>query len=79
MGFLIPCPNCGLRDVYEFKFGAEVKKEPASDVTLEQWRDYLYFNENLSGIHDEWWYNSAGCGSWFKIKRNTQTNEIIEE
>jgi len=79
MGFLIPCPNCGLRDVYEFKFGGEVKAQPGSEADLKAWRHYLYFNENLSGVQEEWWYHTAGCGDWFKLKRDTATNEIIED
>ena len=51
MGFLIPCPNCGLRDVYEFKFGMEVKEGPGPDVGLKEWRHYHYFNQNVNGVH----------------------------
>lgn len=79
MGFLIPCPNCGLRDVYEFKFGMEVKEGPGPDVSLKEWRHYHYFNQNVNGIHEEWWYHAAGCGAWFKVKRETSTNKIIED
>ena len=32
MSFLIPCPNCGKRSVYEFRFGGEVKTRPAAGV-----------------------------------------------
>ena len=78
MAFLIPCPNCGLRSVYEFKFGQEVKKEPGPTASLNEWRHYHYFNRNVSGPNEEWWYHSAGCGVWFKIKRNTVTNEILD-
>ena len=49
MSFLIPCPHCGNRSVYEFRFGGEVKKpEPgiriadrlaARDVGLRDPRD----------------------------------------
>jgi sarcosine oxidase subunit delta len=77
MGFLIPCPNCGRRDVYEFKFGLEVKQAPGEAAGLREWRHYLYFNQNKSGLQEEWWYHAYGCGAWFKIKRNTTTNEIL--
>ncbi len=30
MSFLIPCPHCGNRSVYEFRFGGEVKAAPAA-------------------------------------------------
>ena len=29
MSFLLACPLCGPRDVYEFRFGGEVQKRPA--------------------------------------------------
>ena len=32
MSFLLPCPNCGKRSVYEFRFGGEVKQTPAPDA-----------------------------------------------
>ena len=78
MGFTIPCPNCGQRDVYEFKFDQEVKSAPGPDDSAETWRHYFYFNENKSGVQEEWWFHSAGCGAWLKVKRNTATNEILE-
>jgi heterotetrameric sarcosine oxidase delta subunit len=77
MGFLIPCPNCGRRDVYEFKFGLEVKQAPREGADLRDWRHYLYFHQNRSGLQEEWWYHAYGCGAWFKIRRNTTTNEIL--
>ena len=79
MGFKIPCPNCGPRNVYEFTFGNEFKEQPLPGAGIKEWRQYLYFNENACGVHEEWWYHSAGCGAWFKINRNTLTNEIQKE
>ena len=77
MGFLIDCPNCGPRRVYEFKFGGEDKAQPGPDVGLKDWRHYFYFNTNTNGLNDEWWFHSGGCGAWLRIKRNTATNEVI--
>jgi len=79
MGFLIPCPNCGRRDVYEFKFGLEAKEAPGPASEMREWRHYLYFHENKSGIQEEWWYHAFGCGAWFKIRRDTTTNEILPD
>jgi heterotetrameric sarcosine oxidase delta subunit len=79
MAFLINCPNCGRRSVYEFKFGGEYKQTPDQGAEMKEWCDYLYFNQNISGFHDEWWYHTMGCGDWIKIRRNTATHEIIEE
>jgi heterotetrameric sarcosine oxidase delta subunit len=79
MGFKVLCPNCGLRDIYEFKYGLELKEMPGPEAGLREWRHYFYFNQNVSGFQHEWWYHTAGCGTWFTIKRNTSTNEIVEE
>ena len=77
MGFLIDCPNCGPRTVYEFKFAGEDEAQPGPGVGLKDWRHYLYFNKNTNGLSDEWWFHIGGCGAWLRIKRNTETNEVI--
>ena len=79
MGFEICCPNCGPRNVYEFKFGLEVKDDPGPGAGLKEWRQYIYFNKNICGVQEEWWCHSSGCLAWFKIKRDTCTNKIIVE
>jgi sarcosine oxidase subunit delta len=79
MGFKIPCPHCGERDVYEFSFGSEVKDQPPPGAGIRAWRHYLYFNQNLCGVQSEWWCHSAGCGTWFRVKRDTLTNNILED
>jgi sarcosine oxidase subunit delta len=78
MGFQINCPNCGFRDVYEFKFGGEAKERPGPDADIREWRHYIYFNKNANGIHEEWWYHTFGCRTWIKITRNTATHQIIQ-
>lgn len=78
MGFKIPCPNCGIRDVYEFSFDSEVRFRPQVDSDLKTWRHYLYFRKNTCGVQEEWWYHGGGCCEWLKIKRNTETNEVLE-
>jgi heterotetrameric sarcosine oxidase delta subunit len=77
MGFLINCPNCGPRTVYEFKFGGERKVQPGADAGAKDWRHYFYFNRNVNGVNDEWWYHAGGCRAWLRVSRNTATNEVI--
>lgn len=75
MSFLIDCPNCGPRDVYEFRFGGEVKTRPdENQVTAEAWADYAYLAKNVCGIQLEWWYHTKGCGCWLRVARDTRTN-----
>ncbi len=62
MSFLIRCPHCGERSVYEFRFGGEVKQRPAVGSPDEVWLDYTYTKVN----------------EWLQAVRNTVTNEVIE-
>lgn len=74
---LIPCPNCGLRNATEFRWCGELIKrpDPASTDQIE-WRNYLYFRKNLAGWGAETWYHRAGCGQYFRVERNTMTDEF---
>lgn len=75
MSFLIVCPICGPRNIYEFRFGGEVKARPEEKaVTPEAWADYIYFAKNVCGAQKEWWYHTKGCGQWFTLLRDTSTN-----
>ncbi len=72
---LLPCPNCGERNVSEFRFGGELRQRPA-DVTPESWADYLYMRTNVLGVQREWWHHDA-CGSWFIAERHTKTHDVL--
>jgi heterotetrameric sarcosine oxidase delta subunit len=75
MSFLISCPNCGPRNIYEFRFGGEVKSRPDElTVSPEAWADYVYFWRNVYGPQQEWWYHAKGCGCWFTLWRDTRSN-----
>ena len=76
---LLDCPNCGPRNVSEFRHGGEVNprpKEPGA-VSDEAWADYLFMRKNTLGVQTEWWYHRAGCGRWFLAERHTLTNEVL--
>ena len=76
MSLTITCPVCGKRNGYEFRFGGEERgaRPDEEGLTHEQWCDYVHMRTNIGGIQEEWWYHRDGCGSWFKIRRNTLTN-----
>lgn len=78
MSFLVRCPHCGNRSVYEFRFGGEVKQRPAPGAPEEEWLDYTYVRSNAAGEQAEWWYHRSGCRQWFKAVRNTRTNDVLE-
>ena len=77
MSFHLPCPNCGPRDVNEFRFQGEVTLRPGANPTLRQLTDYVYFRDNVAGVQREWWYHRVGCGLWFLAERDTRTNEVL--
>jgi heterotetrameric sarcosine oxidase delta subunit len=77
MSFLLPCPNCGPRDVNEFHFQGEVTKRPKRAPTLRELTSYLYFRENVAGPQREWLCHRDGCEAWFQAERDTRTNEVL--
>ena len=76
MALTITCPICGKRNGYEFKFGGEEKgpRPEEKDLTPEAWCEYVHMNKCVAGVQEEWWFHKDGCGSWFKISRDTTTN-----
>ena len=76
---LLNCPNCGERNVAEFRFGVEYRtqprnpEDPATDIA---WAEYLYLRENKLGVQKEWWYHRLGCGCWFLAERHTKTHKV---
>ena len=76
MSFLVPCPVCGPRDVYEFRYGGEVKNRPAPGSDAAIWADYLYFKANAAGPERAWWFHGQGCRRWFQAERNTRDNHV---
>jgi heterotetrameric sarcosine oxidase delta subunit len=75
--FLLPCPNCGPRDVEEFRCAGEVTRRPAATPSLRELMRYVYFRDNVCGVHREWWYHRHGCGLWFVAERDTRDNTVI--
>jgi sarcosine oxidase subunit delta len=77
MSFLLHCPTCGERSVYEFQFGGEVRARPAIEAPREAWVGYVYWRDNSPGMQKEWWYHKLGCKLWFIAERNTTSNQVL--
>jgi len=75
---LLDCPNCGARNVNEFRYGGELSKRPGPEPSAVEWATYLYMRENPLGNLREWWYHRAGCEQWFIAERHTKTHDIIK-
>jgi sarcosine oxidase delta subunit len=65
MSFLLHCPNCGPRDVSEFRYGGQVLPQPAA-------------GGNLPATQDERWYHRHGCRRWLTARRDVRTNEVFQ-
>ena len=77
MSFLLPCPNCGPRDVNEFGYQGEITRRPKESPSFRELTTYLYFRDNVAGVQREWWYHRLGCEAWFHAERDTRTNEVL--
>jgi len=74
----IECPSCGRRDETEFSYGGEAHlARPALEVSDEWWAEYLFFRNNVKGVHAERWRHTRGCGQWFNAVRNTATHQFL--
>lgn len=72
----LPCPWCGPRNATEFRYHGEATGRPdVTSATPEQWRRYLYFRRNSCDWVEENWYHTAGCRRFFRLRRNTSSNE----
>ena len=81
MAYLITCPNCGPRDVHEYRHGGEISalsKRKGASASDEELALYFYFRKNVYGDQKEWWFHTYGCKKWFQAIRNTATNKVHE-
>jgi sarcosine oxidase subunit delta len=78
MSFLLPCPNCGSRDVNEFGYAGEVTNRPRRPPSQRELASYIYFRRNVAGVQREWWYHRFGCEQWFLAERDTRTNDVLK-
>ena len=76
MSFLIPCPHCGPRSVYEFRYGGEYQQRPEPGAAEQEWTRYNYLRANVAGVQKEWWFHRDGCCAWFLAERDTVTNRV---
>ena len=64
MSFLLHCPNCGPRDVSEFRYGGQILARPPA-------------GSNLPEVQSERWYQRYGCRRWLIARRDVRTNEVL--
>jgi sarcosine oxidase delta subunit len=64
MSFLLTCPNCGPRDVSEFRYGGQILSSETS-------------GSNLPGPQRERWFHRLGCRRWLAAERDVRSNEVL--
>lgn len=75
----IPCPFCGPREASEFAYrGDATVTRPPFEVSSEiAMYEYVYLRDNPAGPHEEYWYHSAGCRAWLRVRRDTRTHLVL--
>jgi sarcosine oxidase subunit delta len=61
MSFQLNCPQCGPRDVMEFRYGGQLPTAAA----------------NLPGPQRERWFHRLGCRRWLVAERDVRTNQVL--
>ncbi len=69
MSFFLTCPNCGPRDVLEFRYGGQIVHAGALPG------DSL--GSNLPGPQRERWFHRFGCRRWLVAERDVRTNQVF--
>jgi heterotetrameric sarcosine oxidase delta subunit len=77
VSFLLECPQCGPREVTEFRYGGEAQARPAPGSAIADWSAYLYGRDNVAGVERAWWFHRDACRRWFQADRDTNTNDVI--
>ena len=76
----IDCPYCGQRPELEFSHGGQAhiaRAKNPSDLSAQEWTDFLYMRSNTKGVHAERWRHTHGCGRFFNALRDTTTDHFL--
>lgn len=78
---LIHCPYCQeTLPELEFAYAGEAHiARPAqpSEVSDEEWRNFLFIRNNVKGPHYERWRHVHGCGRFFNAVRDTVSDRFL--
>ncbi|GGG85308.1 sarcosine oxidase subunit delta [Salipiger pallidus] len=78
---LIHCPYCNeTLPELEYAYAGEAHiARPAnpSEVSDEEWAEFLFMRSNVKGIHYERWRHLHGCGRFFNAVRDTVSDKFL--
>jgi sarcosine oxidase subunit delta len=75
MSFMLICPNCGPREVYEFRYGGQVLDPATSELGDRGSANGAA--QNLPGPQRELWFHRFGCRRWLTAERDVRTNHVL--
>ena len=78
---LIRCPYCE-QDLpeLEFAYAGEAhiaRPQDPSQLSDEEWRDFLFIRSNPRGVHFERWRHVNGCARFFNAARETVSDRFL--
>lgn len=78
---LIRCPYCE-QDLpeLEFAYAGEAhiaRPQDPSQLTDEEWCDFLFIRSNPRGVHFERWRHVNGCARFFNAARETVSDRFL--
>jgi sarcosine oxidase subunit delta len=74
---IMTCPINGPRLISEFAYAGELKEMPdPTQVSDEQWADYVFNKNGPAGMKREWWCHTAS-GVWFIAERDTTRDVVV--
>ena len=75
---ILVCPLNGPRNITEFVCMGQVKDMPdPASASDREWTDYLFMEDNIAGIVEEWWLH-VPTNFWFVACRDTTTDHVLE-
>ncbi|WP_422376151.1 sarcosine oxidase subunit delta [Roseibium sp.] len=78
---VVYCPYCGVeRPETEFSCRGEAhiaRPNDPTQVSDEDWVNYLYMRTNTKGVYAERWRHIHGCGRFFNAVRDTVSDKFL--
>ncbi|MDF1610172.1 sarcosine oxidase subunit delta [Hoeflea sp. YIM 152468] len=78
---LIHCPYCDdTLPELEFAYAGEAhiaRPSDPSELSDEEWRDFLFIRSNARGVHAERWRHIHGCARYFNALRDTVSDKFL--
>ena len=53
-----------------------VRPKQPTELSDDQWAEFLFMRKNIKGVQFERWNHSHGCRKWFNVVRDTSNDKI---